>query len=115
MLKDLFKKKNKDLKETIAKSLMDGYVDIKAYKYDKDGNKTMVYHDTGDNTITDWMRHAIMLMLSGYSLSFNGNNVIDGNESAKDKEQISKPNLDYHSSSENKGYNKDGYCFIGEQ
>ena len=115
MLKDLFNKKNKDLKETIAKSLMDGYVDIKAYKHDKDGNKTMVYHDTGDNTITDWMRHAIMLMLSGYSLSFNGNNVIDGNESAKDKEQISKPNLDYHSSSENKGYNKDGYCLNGEQ
>ena len=115
MLKDLFNKKNKDLKETIAKSLMDGYVDIKAYKHDKDGNKTMVYHDTGDNTITDWMRHAIMLMLSGYSLSFNGNNVIDGNESAKDKEQISKPNPDYHSSSENKGYNKDGYCLNGEQ
>lgn len=115
MLKDLFKKKNKDLKETIAKSLMDGYVDIKAYKHDKDGNKTMVYHDTGDNTITDWMRHAIMLMLSGYSLSYNGNNVINGFESAKDKDQISKPNLDYHSSSENKGYNKDGYCLNGEQ
>ena len=115
MLKDLFKKKNKDLKETIAKSLMDGYVDIKAYKHDKDGNKTMVYHDTGDNTITDWMRHAIMLMLSGYSLSYNGNNVIDGTESSKDKDQISKPNLDYHSSSENKGYNKDGYCLNGEQ
>ena len=115
MLKDLFKKKNKNLKETIAKSLMDGYVDIKAYKHDKNGNKTMVYHDTGDNTITDWMRHAIMLMLSGYSLSFNGNNVIDGFESAKDKDQISKPNPDYHSSSENKGYNKDGYCLNGEQ
>lgn len=116
MLKDLFKKKNKDLKETIAKSLMDGYVDIKAYKHDKDGNKTMVYHDTGDNTITDWMRHAIMLMLSGYSLSYNGNNVINNNEnSSKDKDQISKPNLSYHSSSENKGYNKDGYCLNGEQ
>lgn len=116
MLKDLFKKKNKDLKETIAKSLMDGYVDIKAYKHDKDGNKTMVYHDTGDNTITDWMRHAIMLMLSGYSLSYNGNNVINNNnESSKDKDQISKPNLTYHSSSENKGYNKDGYCLNGEQ
>lgn len=115
MLKDLFKKKNKDLKEIIAKSLMDGYVDIKAYKHDKDGNKTMVYHDTGDNTITDWMRHAIMLMLSGYSLSYNGNNVIDGEESAKDKDQISKPNPVYHSSSENKGYNKDGYCLNGEQ
>lgn len=116
MLKDLFKKKNKDLKETIAKSLMDGYVDIKAYKHDKDGNKTMVYHDTGDNTITDWMRHAIMLMLSGYSLSYNGNNVINNNESSsKDKDQISKPNPLYHSSSENKGYNKDGYCLNGEQ
>ena len=116
MLKDLFKKKNKDLKETIAKSLMDGYVDIKAYKHDKDGNKTMVYHDTGDNTITDWMRHAIMLMLSGYSLSYNGNNVINNQSSSdKDKDQISKPNLSYHSSSENKGYNKDGYCLNGEQ
>ena len=115
MLKDLFKKKNKDLKETIAKSLMDGYVDIKAYKHDKDGNKTMVYHDTGDNTITDWMRHAIMLMLSGYSLSYNGNNVINNESSSKDKDQISKPNLTYHSSSENKGYNKDGYCLNGEQ
>ena len=115
MLKDLFKKKNKDLKETIAKSLMDGYVDIKAYKHDKDGNKTMVYHDTGDNTITDWMRHAIMLMLSGYSLSYNGNNVINNESSSKDKDQISKPNLSYHSSSENKGYNKDGYCLNGEQ
>ncbi len=115
MLKDLFKKQNKDLKETIAKSLMDGYVDIKAYKHDKDGNKTMVYHDTGDNTITDWMRHAIMLMLSGYSLSYNGNNVIDSTESSKIKEQISKPNPVYHSSSENKGYNKDGYCLNGEQ
>lgn len=115
MLKDLFKKKNKDLKETIAKSLMDGYVDIKAYKHDKDGNKTMVYHDTGDNTITDWMRHAIMLMLSGYSLSYNGNNVINNENSSKDKDQISKPNLSYHSSSENKGYNKDGYCLNGEQ
>ena len=115
MLKDLFKKKNKDLTETIAKSLMDGYVDIKAYKHDKDGNKTMVYHDTGDNTITDWMRHAIMLMLSGYSLSFSGNNVINDEESSKDKDQISKPNPDYHSSSEKKGYNKDGYCLNGEQ
>lgn len=115
MLKDLFKKKNKDLKETIAKSLMDGYVDIKAYKHDENGNKIMVYHDTGDNTITDWMRHAIMLMLSGYSLSFNGNKVIDGTESAKDKDQISKPNSNYHSSSDNNGYNKDGYCLNGEQ
>jgi len=115
MLKDLFKKKNKDLKETIAKSLMDGYVDIKAYKHDKNGNKIMVYHDTGDNTITDWMRHAIMLMLSGYSLSFNGNKTIDGTESAKDKDQISKPNSNYHSSSDNSGYNKDGYCLNGEQ
>ena len=96
MLKDLFKKTNKDLKETIAKSLMDGYVDIKAYKHDKNGNKTMVYHDTGDNTITDWMRHAIMLMLSGYSLSFNGSSKIDGQDSVNDPDQITKPKADYH-------------------
>ena len=115
MLKDLFKKKNKDLKETIAKSLMDGYVDIKAYKHDKNGNKTMVYHDTGDNTITDWMRHAIMLMLSGYSLSFNGSSTIDGQISTDDPDQITKPNAEYHSSSDESGYNKDGYCLNGEQ
>ena len=115
MLKDLFKKKNKDLKETIAKSLMDGYVDIKAYKHDKNGNKTMVYHDTGDNTITDWMRHAIMLMLSGYSLSFNGSSKIDGQDSVNDPDQITKPKADYHSPSDGNGYNKDGYCLNGEQ
>ena len=115
MLKDLFKKKNKDLKETIAKSLMDGYVDIKAYKHDKNGNKTMVYHDTGDNTITDWMRHAIMLMLSGYSLSFNGSSKIDGQDSVNDPDQITKPKADYHSPSDANGYNKDGYCLNGEQ
>ena len=114
MLKDLFKKKNKDLKETIAKSLMDGYVDIKAYKHDKNGNKTMVYHDTGDNTITDWMRHAIMLMLSGYSLSFNGNSNI-GEQTTDDTEQITKTKAEYHSPSDGKGYNKDGYCLNGEQ
>ena len=118
MLKELFKKPNTNnnkIKDQIAKSLMDGYVDIKAYRYNDKNEKKLVYHDTGDNTITDWMRHAIMLMLSGYSLSYNGNNVIDGTESSKDKDQISKPNLDYHSSSENKGYNKDGYCLNGEQ
>ena len=101
MLKDLLKKNKEknNMKEKILNSIMDGYVDIKAYKHDKNGNKKLVYHDTGDNTVTDWMRQAIMLMLSGYSLSYNGNTTLNSSASRTDKDQITKPNPDYHSPS----------------
>ncbi len=117
MLKDLLKKnkEKKNTKEKILNSLMDGYVDIKAYKHDKNGNKKLVYHDTGDNTVTDWMRQAIMLMLGGYPLSYNGNTEINSGPSKDDADQITKPNKEYHSSSSNNSYNKDGYCLNGEQ
>lgn len=117
MLKDLLKKNKEknNMKEKILNSIMDGYVDIKAYKHDKNGNKKLVYHDTGDNTVTDWMRQAIMLMLSGYSLSYNGNTTLNSSASRTDKDQITKPNPDYHSPSSKESYNKDGYCLNGEQ
>lgn len=113
MLKDLFKKQ-KDKKKDFINSIADGYVDIKAYKHGENGEKKLIYHNTGDNTITDWMRQAIMLALSGYPLSFNGKNNIDtGIASAEDPDQISKPKKDeeYHS----KKHNVDGYCLNGEQ
>lgn len=66
MLKDtlnkVFKKEKKDI---VAKSIADGYVDIKVYKQLEDGKEKLVYHDTGDNVVTNWMRSAILQMLSG--------------------------------------------------
>jgi len=111
MLKDIFKKKDKKERDKILLSLMDGYVDIKAYKHNEDGSKKLVYHDTGDNTITQWMRQTIMLLLSGYSLSLDGNTTYNTSTSPKSSEQITKPNTDLHSES----YNGDGYCLNGEQ
>jgi hypothetical protein len=128
MLKDLLKnqkpKEKEPKKDKILNSLMDGYVDIKAYKHEKDGTKKLVYHDTGDNTITDWMRHVIMLLLSGYSLSYSGSTSSDSigenNKSAEQSKQVTKPDGDasYHSSYEKATtypYNADGYCVNGEQ
>ena len=67
MLKDLFKpKKEKTIKDNLNVSIADGYVDIKGYKVKPDGTKELVYHDTGDNVVTDWMRHAIISLLGGY-------------------------------------------------
>ena len=72
MLKDIFKKSEKSLKDKILNSLLDEYVDIKAYRYDDDNNKKLVYHDTGDNTVTDWMRQVIVQLLSGVPFSKSG-------------------------------------------
>lgn len=118
MLKNILnkiKKEKETTKEKIAKTLMDGYVDIKAFKHDKNGNKAMVYHDTGDNTVTDWMRQTIMLLLSGYSLSYSGVTELNSGKSQDDSDQITKPNALYHSSSSENSYNKDGYCLNGNQ
>lgn len=116
MLKDIFKKeeKNKDSKEKILSSIADGYVDIKAYKHSENGKKTLVYHDTGDNTVTNWMRQIIMLLLSGYSLSKNGTMATTVLSSTRqDSTCFSKPsNISGAHSSQ---YNFDGYCLNGEQ
>lgn len=68
MLKDIFEKqfKNKNAIDKILGSLIDGYVDVKMYR-----DKQLVYHDTGDNVVTDWMRHAILMMLVGKSVMKN--------------------------------------------
>ena len=112
MLKDLFKKQQKNKKKDFINSIADGYVDVKAYKHGENGEKKLIYHNTGDNTITDWMRQAIMLILSGYPLSYSGNNKIDvSTESKADADQISRPNPLYHEDNNN----ADGYCLNGEQ
>src|SRR5574344_2805312 len=86
MLKDIFNEiVNKNKKAAIDKivdSIADGYVDIKVYD-ESSGEKKLVYHDTGDNTVTDWMRQAIIVMLTGDSFSQNGtvNNSITKNSS----------------------------------
>lgn len=72
MLKDLFLKKSNSKADTLADTLADGYVDIKAYRYNDKGEKTLVYHDTGDNTVTNWMRQVIVQLLAGVPMSSNG-------------------------------------------
>ena len=79
MLKDLFKIKEKPQnKDPLAISIADGYVDIKGYKVHEDGTKELVYHDTGDNVVTDWMRHAIISLLGGYIYSKSGSSSESG-------------------------------------
>ena len=94
MLKDLLKNKKKTDK---ALSLFDGYVDIKVFKHSEDGNKKLIYHDTGDNTVTDWMRQALLLLLSGHPYSVHGS-------------ELTKPN-----NSRSSEENDDGYCINGRQ
>lgn len=84
MLKDIFEKhlKNKNITDKLFSSLMDGYVDIKAYRETENG-KQLVYHDTGDNVITDWMRQALMLMLVGKSVVTDSESLIVGDKKTK--------------------------------
>lgn len=49
------------MKKNKIVSLADGYVDIKAYNE----NKELIYHDCGDNTVTDWMRQVLIQLLTG--------------------------------------------------
>lgn len=102
MLKDIFEKqfKNKNAIDKILGSLIDGYVDVKMYR-----DKQLVYHDTGDNVVTDWMRHAILMMLVGKSVMKNENNFIIG-ENNKTKPDSNNNNINE---------NKSGYVLNGEQ
>jgi hypothetical protein len=99
MLKDIFEKqfKNKNAIDKILGSLIDGYVDVKMYR-----DKQLVYHDTGDNVVTDWMRHAILMMLVGKSVMKNGNNLTIGNDKTKPAGNSSNNN-------------PNGYILNGEQ
>lgn len=121
MLKDKFKKffKANNEKDPLNISIMDGFVDIKGYKVDKDGNKKLVYHDCGDNVVTDWMRHAIMVMLTGSVFSKYGNSdyFANANESRDGTIGASFMNFNHHKSkAENTiGKNYDGYLINGLQ
>ena len=112
MLKDIFEKympkKSGNLSDKIASSLMDGYVDIKAYKVNNNGTKDLVYHDTGDNVVTDWMRQTILMLLSGYCVTANGAVGIEENKFKSTQPSVSE---DCHSTSNN----IDGYLLNGEQ
>ena len=103
MLKDIFEKqfKNKNAIDKILGSLIDGYVDVKMYR-DTENGKQLVYHDTGDNVVTDWMRHAILMMLVGKSVMKNGNNLTIGNDKTKPAGNSSNDN-------------PNGYILNGEQ
>ena len=109
MLKDLFKpKKEKTLKDNLNVSIADGYVDIKGYKVKPDGTKELVYHDTGDNVVTDWMRHAIISLLGGYVYSRSGN-------ADASIHQYSAPISDAESDEFLGKKNTDGYIINGKQ
>lgn len=74
MLKDIIKKRleknQKKENDKIKMPVMDGFVDVKGYE-----NGKMIYHDCGDNVVTDWMRHAIIMMLGGISFADKGNTI----------------------------------------
>lgn len=129
MLKDKFKKffntdsKNQD---PIRNFLMEGFVDIKGYKT-INGEKKLVYHDCGDNVVTDWMRHAMMVMLTGSVFSSQGQDSITGtissSASRNDSTSFSKINetQEYHAAINSNGIegeggkNFDGYLLNGQQ
>ena len=122
MLKDLFNKfKPKQEKDPINLNIFDGFVDIKGYKV-IDGKKKLVYHDCGDNVVTDWMRHAIMVMLTGSVFSSNGNSTVTDPRASSSRTTavaFSMPGQtnQYHSakSESSSGKNLDGYILNGSQ
>lgn len=105
MLKDIFEKqfKNKNAIDKILGSLIDGYVDVKMYR-DTENGKQLVYHDTGDNVVTDWMRHAILMMLVGKSVMKNSTST--GFQIGNDKTKPTGNSTDV---------NPNGYVLNGEQ
>lgn len=124
MLKDLFTKFTTPNKHTdpLKLNIMDGFVDIKGYKISKSGTKKLIYHDCGDNVVTDWMRHAIMVMLTGCVFSSSGNKTIEqatasgSRGSSKAFSKINETSA-YHSAktSSTNGVNLDGYLVNGSQ
>ena len=122
MLKDKFAKffNKNNTKDPLNVSIMDGFVDIKGYKILDDGNKKLVYHDCGDNVVTDWMRHTIIVMLTGGVFSKFGKDTLfsNSNSSREDTEGITFMNSKNHlAKSENHdiGKNLDGYLLNKKQ
>lgn len=52
--------------------------EVEAWGYKHDGpNKEQIYHDKGDNVVTNWAKHGTMHMLTGEVFSTHGNRTID--------------------------------------
>ena len=103
LLKDKLKKvfkNNKNTNDKIKLPLADGFVDIKGYK---DGK--LIYHDCGDNVVTDWMRQAIITMLAGVSFTKYGDCPKYNGEGKRG--DSTDTGYDYK--------NPDGYLFNGQQ
>lgn len=82
MLKDFLKKSTTKKEADKVGSVLDGYVDIKIYDCKDKDNKKLVYHDTGDNTVTIWMKHVILQLLAGYSSFGKGENLYSRDKSS---------------------------------
>lgn len=111
MLKDIAKRvMKKDSKESLSdkikNNLIDGFVDIKAYRKDE-----LVYHEAGDNVVTDWMRHAIMILLTGDSFSKLGNTTA-GTTTTVNTDPVNTIDVANHTVD---SINKDGYILNGQQ
>lgn len=122
MLKDIFSNFQNKHKDPFDVNIMDGFVDVKGYKVSEDGSKKLIYHDCGDNVVTDWMRHTIMVMLTGSVFSKNGNSslpnpgAIASRQSDSAFSMLGQTNI-YHSekTADTSGKNLDGYLLNGKQ
>ena len=131
MLKDILSKfQNNKVKDPLNVNIMDGFVDIKGYKVSEDGKKKLIYHDCGDNVVTDWMRHTIMVMLTGSVFSKNGNCTLSNPTAVFSRQSEAAfsmlgQNDSYHTAKDSKtvngatvnttGKNLDGYLLNGKQ
>ena len=78
MLKNLLNlKQSKKTENDKMEKILDGYVDIKIYDCKDKDNKKLIYHDTGDNTVTIWMKQVILKLLAGINTSSKGENLLD--------------------------------------
>lgn len=88
MLKDFLKKSTTKKETDKVGSVLDGYVDIKIYDCKDKDNKKLVYHDTGDNTVTIWMKHVILQLLAGKSSFGVGENLYSSPNSGNEINKI---------------------------
>lgn len=105
------KKKEKNLFEKIDNAK--GEVTIKAYKDEK-----LVYYDSGQNAVTNWMRQIILMLLTGNGFSSKGENTAFKNNIQHTPDNcrnssvnISKPDRSNHSTT----FNYDGYLMNNNQ
>lgn len=118
-LKFFTPKNNNAYTDSLKSPIMDGFVDIKGYKVSSDGSKKLIYHDCGDNVVTNWMRHTIMVMFTGSVFSANGQSALTektaaGSRTSSDSISMPTNTAIYHKSGSS-GLNLDGYILNGGQ